>query len=192
MVMVGIILSDINSAKLLLINSVNSHYQQVSDRVRTNEAVLEGFAALISSMQDLDQPHIRDYAKEILKQYPHIFMFEIVEAVPYEKLDAFIKHYRATVNPDFRLKRFGYETDRKLNSVKKQEMYLPIVFMEPFPPESQEVLGLDLFSNSVFNRSFKKNLPYQRSVITEPFKLIEGDLAYLIYKPILMNKVSSG
>ncbi len=192
MVMVGIILSDINSAKLLLINSVNSHYQQVSDRVRTNEAVLEGFAALISSMQDLDQPHIRDYAKEILKQYPHIFMFEIVEAVPYEKLDAFIKHYRATVNPDFRLKRFGYETDRKLNSVKKQEMYLPIVFMEPFPPESQEVLGLDLFSNSVFNRSFKKNLPYQRSVITEPFKLIEGDRAYLIYKPISMKKISNG
>lgn len=192
MVMVGIILSDMNTAKLLLINSVNSHYQQVSDRVRTNEAVLEGFAALVSSMQDQDQPRIRKYAKEMLKQYPHIFMFEIVEAVPYEKLDAFIKHYRATVNPDFRIKRFGYETDRKLKSIKKQDIYLPIVFMEPFPPESQEVLGLDLFSNNFFNRSFKKNLPYKRSVITEPFKLIEGDLAYLIYKPISMNKISNG
>ena len=192
MVIVGIILSDINSAKLLLINSVNSHYQQVSDRVRTNEAVLEGFAALVSGMQDLDQPHIRKYAKEMLKQYPHIFMFEIVKAVPYEKLDAFVKHYQVTVNPDFRLKRFGYETDRKLKPIKKQDMYLPIVFMEPFPPESREVLGLDLFSNSFFNRSFKKNLPYQRSVITEPFKLIEGDLAYLIYKPISMNNISNG
>ncbi len=191
MVMVGIILSDINTAKLLLINSVNSHYQQVSDRVRTNEAVLEGFAALVSSMQDLDQSHIRKYAKEMLKQYPHIFMFEIVEVVPYEKLDVFIKHYRATINPDFKLKRFGYETDRKLKPIKKQDMYLPIVFMEPFPPESQEVLGLDLFSNSFFNRSFKKNLPYKSSVITEPFNLIEGDLAYLIYKPIFMNEISN-
>jgi signal transduction histidine kinase/ActR/RegA family two-component response regulator len=192
MVMIGIILSDINSAKLLLINSVNSHYQQVSDRVRTNEAVLEGFAALVSSMQDLDRPHIRNYAKEMLKQYPHIFMFEIVEAVPYEKLDAFIKHYQVTVNPDFKLKRFGYETDRKIKPVKKQDMYLPIVFMEPFPAESQEVLGLDLFSNNFFNRSFSKNLPYNRSVITKPFKLIEGNLAYLIYKPISMNKISNG
>ncbi len=192
LVMAGIILSDINSAKLLLINSVNSHYQQVSDRVRTNEAVLEGFAALVSSMRDLDQPHIRKYAKEVLKQYPHIFMFEIVEAVPYEELDAFIKHYRATVNPGFRLKRFGYETDRKLKPIKNQDMYLPIVFMEPFPPDSQEVLGLDLFSNNFFNRSFKKNLPYKRTAITEPFKLIEGDLAYLIYKPISMNRISDG
>ena len=192
MVMAGIILSDINSAKHLHINSVNSHYQQVSDRVRTNEAVLDGFAALVSSMHDIDQPHIREYAKEMLKQYPHIFMFEIVEAVPYAKLDAFIKRYRATVNPDFKLKRFGYETDRKLKPIKNQDMYLPVIFMEPFPPESQEVLGLDLLSNDFFNRSFSKNLPYKRSVITEPFELIEGDLAYLIYKPIEMNTINNG
>ena len=130
LVMAGIILSDINSAKLLFVNHVNSHYQQVSDRVRTNEAVLEGFAALVGSMRDLDQPHIRKYAKKVLKQYPHIFMFEIVEAVPYAELDDFINYYRATGNPSFKLKRFGYETDRKWKPIKKQDMYLPIIFME--------------------------------------------------------------
>jgi signal transduction histidine kinase len=191
LVMAGIILSDINSAKLLFVNHVNSHYQQVSDRVRTNEAVLEGFAALVGSMRDLDQSRIRKYAKKVLKQYPHIFMFEIVEVVPYAELDDFINYYRATGNPSFKLKRFGYETDRKWKSIKKQDMYLPIIFMEPFPPDSQEVLGLDLFSNDFFKRSFKKNFPYKRSVITEPFKLIEGDLAYLIYKPISMNRISN-
>lgn len=191
MVITSIVLSDINSAKYQFINSVNSHYQQASDRVRTNEAVLEGFAALVNSMQELDQLHIRRYAQEMLKQYPQIFMFEIVEAVSYEKLDTFIKHYRTTIDPDFNIKSFNYETDRKIKPVKKQDMYLPIVFMEPFPPESRVVLGLDLFSNDFFNRSFKKNLQHKRSVITEPFKLIEGDLAYLIYKPVQLKEINN-
>ncbi|RDH84084.1 MAG: hypothetical protein DIZ80_08095 [endosymbiont of Galathealinum brachiosum] len=189
--MAGIVLSDINSAKQLFVESINSHYQQANDRVRTNEAVFEGFAALVNSMQELDQPHVRNYAQEMLKQYPHIFMFEIIEAVPYEKLDAFTKHYQTIVNSDFRIKSFGYETDRKMEPIKKQDIYFPIVFMEPFPPESREVLGVDLFSHTFFRRSLKKYSQNKRSVITEPFKLVEGDLAYLIYKPVSLKKISN-
>jgi len=189
-VMAGIIRSDLDTAKLQFLDSVNSHYKEVSDRVRTNEAVLEGFAALVSNMRELDQQHIRRYAQEMLKQYPHIFMFEIIEIVPYEKLEAFSKHYRAAVDPNFSIKAFSYETDRKIKSIEKQDLYMPIVFMEPFPPESHEVLGLDLYSHEFYNRSLKKHSLYKRTVITEPFQLVEGDLAYLIHKPVLMEKVS--
>ena len=185
--MAGIVLSDLNAAKQQFIDNVNSHYTQAGDRVRTNEAVLEGFAALVSNMRELDQQHIRKYAQEMLKQYPHIFMFEIVESVPYEKLKTFTQHYRETVDPDFKIKAFTYETDRKIKPVEKQDFYMPIVFMEPFPPESHKVLGLDLYSHEFFNRSLKKYSQYKHSVITEPFQLIEGELAYLIHKPVLMK-----
>ena len=186
-IMTGIVLSDLNTAKQQFIDNVNSHYTQAGDRVRTNEAVLEGFAALVSNMRELDQQHIRKYAQEMLKQYPHIFMFEIVESVPYEKLEAFTQHYREAVDPDFKIKAFSFETDRKIKPVEKQELYMPIVFMEPFPFESHKVLGLDLYSHEFFNRSLKKYSQYKHSVITEPFQLIEGELAYLIHKPILMK-----
>lgn len=185
--MAGIVISDLNATKQQFINSVNSHYAQASDRVRTNEAVLEGFAALIGNMRELDQRHIRKYAQEMLKQYPHIFMFEIIESVPYENLEAFTRHYRETVNPDFRIKSFSYETDRKIKRVEKQDFYMPIVFMEPFPVESHEVLGLDLYSHEFFSHSLKKYSQYKHSVITEPFQLIEDKLAYLIHKPVLVN-----
>ena len=189
-VMANVIRSDLDVAKQQFLNSVNSQYTQASDRVRTNEAVLEGFAALVSNMRELDQQHIRKYAQDMLKQYPHIFMFEIIETVPYEKLEAFSKHYRATVDPNFRIKAFGYETDRKIKSIEKQDLYMPIVFMEPFPPGSHEVLGLDLYSHEFFNRALKKHSLYKRSVFTEPFHLVEGDRAYLLFKPVLMEKVS--
>jgi len=190
-VMAGTILSDLNATKQQFIDSVNSHYKQASDRVRTNEAVLEGFAALVSNMKELDQQHIRKYAQEMLKQYPHIFMFEIVETVPQKNLETFSKHYRATVDPDFRIKAFSYETDRKIKSIEKQDVYMPIVFMEPCPPESRKVLGLDLYSHEFFKRSLKKYSLYKHSVITEPFQLIEGALAYLIHKPVGMTKISN-
>lgn len=189
-VMAGIIRSDLDTAKQQFLDSVNSHYKEASDRVRTNEAVLEGFAALVSNMRELDQQHIRKYAQEMLKQYPHIFMFEIIEAVPYERLEAFSKHYRATIDPNFTIKAFSYETDRKIKSIEKQDLYMPIVFMEPFPPESHEVLGLDLYSHEFFKRSLKKYSLHKGTVITEPFKLVEGDLAYLIHKPVLIEKIS--
>lgn len=189
-IMTGIILADFNTAKQHFIDSVNSHYKQASDRVRTNEAVLEGFAALVGNMNELGQKHIRKYAREMLKQYPHIFMFEIIEFVPHEKLEVFSKYHQATVDPNFKVKSFSYETDRKINPIVKQDLYMPIVFMEPFPPESKKVLGLDLSSHGFFTRSLKKNSIYKNSVITEPFKLIEGNLAYLIHKPVSIKNAS--
>ncbi|RKZ69879.1 MAG: hypothetical protein DRQ44_02235, partial [Gammaproteobacteria bacterium] len=189
-IMTGIILSDLSTAKHQFHDSVNSSYTQASDRVRINETVLEGFAALVSSMHELDRPHIRKYAQEMLKQYPHIFMFEILETVPYEKLEAFSKRYRATVDPDFKIKAFSYETNRKIKSIEKKHLYMPVVFMEPFPPGSHEVLGLDLHSHEFFSRSLKKSALAKHSVITEPFQSIEGDLAYLIYKPVSIKKTA--
>ena len=190
-VMSGIIQSDLNSAKQRFIDSINSHYKQASDRARTNDTVVEGFAALVSTMQELDQQVIRKYARQILNHYPHIFRFEITETVPFEKLETFSRHYRNTVDPDFKIKAFTYETDRKLKPIEKQALYMPIVFMEPFPPESREVLGLDLYSHDFFSRSLKKYSQYKHSVITEPFKLVEGNLAYLIHKPVSINKINA-
>ena len=190
-IMAGIILSDLNTAKHQFLDSINFHYKQASDQVRINETVLEGFAALVGSMHELDRPHIRKYAQEMLKQYPHIFMFEIIETVPYEELEAFSEHYRATVDPNFSIKAFSYETNRKIKSVEKQDLYMPIVFMEPFPPESHEVLGLDLYSHEFFSRLLKKYALDKHSVITEPFQLVEGDLAYLIYKPVSIKKTDN-
>ena len=189
-VMSGIVQSDLNLAKQLFKDSANSHYKQASDRARTNEAVLEGFAALVSSMKELDHQDIRKYARKMLKQYPHIFMFEIIETVPYNELEAFTNHYKTTVNPDFKIKAFSYETDRKIKPIEKQALYMPIVFMEPFPSESQDVLGLDLSSHDFFSRSLKKYSMSRHSVITEPFRLIEGDLAYLIHKPVSMKIIN--
>ena len=179
-----IIAFDIQRAEAIFNDHANAHFQQANDRVHINESILEGFAAMVSTSNSHDRTRIRSYAQKMLKQYPHIFMFEIVEKVSDDKLKSFTEYYRRTIYPDFEVKGFSYESDRQWQVVKKVAYHLPIVFMEPFPPESKKVLGLDISSNDFFMRSLQKSEQQGRAVSTDPFRLVEGDLAYVLHRPI--------
>ena len=176
---------DLQRAEREFIDDVNIHYQQVNTRTQINESILEGFAAMISTTQDFDRASIVNYAQLMLKQYPHIFMFEIAEKVPDDQLKTFSEYYRKKISPEFKVKAFSYETNRQWQPIAKAKYHMPIVFMEPLPPASKQVLGLDLSSNHFFKRALDKSERLKRSIASDPFKLIEGDLAYLIHKPIL-------
>lgn len=175
---------DIQQAETLFNDNVDARFQQADNRVHINESVLEGFAAMLSAASDLDRTRIRVYAQQMLKQYPHIFMFEIVEKVSDDKLKSFVEYYRRTFYPDFEVKGFSYESDRQWRPVKDVHFHLPVVFMEPDLPGSQKILGLDVSSNEFFMRSLQKSERQERAVSTDPFSLVEGDLAYLLHRPI--------
>ena len=179
-----IVAFDIQRAEALFNDHARGHFQQANDRVLINESVLEGFAAMISAANDLDRTRIRVYARQMLRQYPHIFKFEILEKVSDNKLEAFTEYYRQTFYPDFKVKAFSYESDRQWQPVRKVPFHLPIVFMEPLTPESREVLGLDVGSNAFFMRALQHSEQEGRAVSTEPFTLIQGHLAYLLLRPV--------
>jgi diguanylate cyclase (GGDEF)-like protein len=179
-----IIAFDIQRAAAIFNDHASAHFQQANDRVHINESVLEGFAAMISAANDLDRTRIRVYARQMLRQYPHIFKFEILEKVADDKLESFTRYYRQVFYPDFEVKAFSYESDRQWQPVKKMPFHLPIVFMEPSTPESRKVLGLDVGSNALFMHSLQKSEQEGRAVSTAPFTLIQGHLAYLLQRPV--------
>jgi diguanylate cyclase (GGDEF)-like protein len=183
-VMSGIVAVDLQRAEKKFAEHANMHLQQANDRVRINESILDGFAAMVSTSNSHDRARIRSYAQKILKQYPHIFKFEIVEKVSDDKLESFSEYYRRNIYPDFQVKAFSYESDRQWQEVKKVPYHLLIVFMEPFTPESREFLGLDIGSNELFMRSFQQSEQQDRMVSTDPFTLVQGHLAYLLQRPI--------
>jgi len=164
LVVYAILEFDLQRAEREFIDDVNIHYQQVNTRTQINESILEGFAAMVSTTQDFDRASIVNYAQLMLKQYPHIFMFEIVEKVPQAQLQAFSEYYRKNIFPEFKVKAFNFETDRQWQPVTKAKYHMPIVFMEPFPPASKQVLGLDLSSNHFFKRALDKSERLKRSI----------------------------
>ncbi len=183
---------DLQRAEKLFLDNVNGHYREASERLRINESVLDGFAAMVSASNGLDRERIRVYAQQMLKQYPHIFMFEIVETVPRERVESFIEHQRRTVAPDFEIKAFGFATDRRWRAVEDKPHYMPIIFMQPFLDGSREVLGLDLDSTEFLRIALLESRGAERAAITIPFKLVEGDWAYLISRRVPQTELPGG
>ena len=183
-VMAGIVAVDLQRAEKKFTEHASRHYQQANDRVHINESVLEGFAAMVSTSNSHYRTRIRSYAQKMLRQYPHIFKFEIVEKVANDKLDSFSEYYRRNFYPDFEVKAFGFESDRQWQLVKEVPYHLLIVFMEPTTPDSRELLGLDVGSNEFLLQSLQQSEREGRVVSTHPFTLVQGHLAYLLHRPI--------
>jgi diguanylate cyclase (GGDEF)-like protein len=191
-VMSGIIAFDLQRAEKVFLDNVNALYRQVGERLRINESVLEGFAAMVSATTDLDRRRIRVYAKQMLNQYPHIYMFQIVEKVPRNDVESFVENYRRSVHPAFEIKAFSYESDRQWKPAEEKPVYLPIIFMEPFPAGSRRVLGLDLSANESLVRALHRSESGNQAAISIPFRTVEGDLAYLINRPVPKPQLPDG
>ena len=179
-----IVTASIQTAEESFKENSESLFHIVSDQTRTNETILEGFAASVSVIGKIDRDKIQNYAKQILNRYPHIFMFEVVEKVERTKLKQFEKNFRKKIYSEFKIKSFNYETTRNWQKVDKKSFYMPITFMEPFLDKSKNVLGLDLSSNEFLLDSLSQSKRLNSPVITDPFTLVEGDLAYLIQRPV--------
>ena len=183
-VMSWVVMFDLQRARMLFMKNASLLYQQSNDRVHVFESVLDSFAVMISVTNDLERDYIRGYAQKMLEQYPQIFMFEIVEKVPHNQIKSFAEYYRKNFYPDFEVKGFNHETDRQWQPIKAAPYYMPVVFMEPFSEESRKIMGLDASSNSFFMQALKESEMLNHSASSDPFKLVEGNLAYVINRPI--------
>lgn len=180
-----IIGSDIEAARINFNNKTTTLYNTAHDLAKINETVVEGFAATISAAGSHDWKKIRQYAKQMNARYSHIFMFEITEKVKHKNKEKFERYFQKKVYKDFKIRAFTYETNRQWQDAVKKEFYMPITFMEPFLPGSEKILGLDVSSNAFLMESLKKATKSHVAISTMPFTLVEGDLAYLLYKPII-------
>ena len=110
-------------------------------------------------------------------------MFEVAERVPREALAEFEARQREAFGPEFRVKAFDFGGDRRWHPLEPKPAYVPLVFIEPAPPESLVVLGLDLDSNEFLRRSLQESARLCQPVATRPFRLVEGPLAYVLHRP---------
>jgi len=184
MLMSSIVAFDLHRSRTDFFETAVQRYQHANNQVQITETVLEGFAAMVSVSNDRGRGRVRSYAQKMLEEYPHIFMFEIVEKVSHRQLEGFTEYYRRNWYPDFEVKGFSYESDRKWRPVSDRPFHLPIVFMEPFPEQSRKVLGLDLASNAFFMQALRESEARYESVSSDPFNLVEGPLAYIVHRPV--------
>ena len=87
--------------------------------------------------------------------------------------------------PDFKVRQFNYSSDRQWRALPEKDYYYPVVFMAPELPESTAVYGLDIDSQdglkNALLRSEREGIP----VSSEPFRLVEGEIAYIMFRPVI-------
>jgi diguanylate cyclase (GGDEF)-like protein len=157
------------------------------DRMQANQAVLEGFAALFGAIGKTDEGAARRYAAEILRHYPYIFDLEIVEPIRQEDMSTFIARQRKR-HPEFEVHTFSYDSDREWKTLPAKAVYYPIIFLEPMRPGSEKVLGLDIDSVGFLRDAMFRSIRDGATSATPPFRLVEGNLAYVAFRPVKVGK----
>ena len=150
----------------------------------SSETILKGFSALFAAVGSTDPAEASRYVRQVIESNPQIFALEIVQTVAESQLGAFVAGKRRDGIPDFTVKSFSYDSDRKWQPLEEKPFYYPIVFMEPMPEGSEDVLGLDVDSVPFLQRAMSESLQRRAPVASHPFKLVEGNLAYVVFRPI--------
>lgn len=180
------IASDLRSAQLRFLEYANSLYGEIDNRIQTNEVVLEGLTAFLGVSGTMsDGAQISHYAQQVHAHHPHIAQIEVVETVARQNLPHFIARKRASGLPEFQIQSFSYDSGRFWRNIDDKPRYYPIVFMEPMPTESRDILGLDMDSAPFLRTAMSTSARQGHAVATHPFRLMQGDWAYIMFQPVV-------
>jgi len=178
---------DIREVKKDLAQYGDAYSDHLDKEMISSEAILQGFSALFSAIGSTAPDKATRYVQQVIGANPHIFALEIIQAVTKDQLEAFVAQKRREGSPAFTVKSFSYDSDRKWQALKEKPSYYPVVFREPMPPGSEEILGLDMASVPFLQRAMTKSLQRREPVASYPFRLVQGNLAYVIFYPISLT-----
>jgi diguanylate cyclase len=167
---------------------INTH---IRDKLRANEAVLYGFASFLGAIGENSHDSAKIYANSVLERYPHIHMLEIVRKLPRHELESYSAQLRRTTVPSFQVRQFGFQSDRRWHSPPEKDYYYPIVFMAPELPGSADAYGLDIDCLDSLKRALLRSEHEGIPASSTPFHLIEGDTAYVMFRPVINGFGSS-
>jgi PAS domain S-box-containing protein len=163
-------------------------YDLVEQRLDQNDAVMAGIETLLHTFPGLDPQGLRDYARQMLARYPHIYMVEMQPRVEFAQLQTFQRWARQNIDPEFVVKDVSHGAERGWHPVPARPVYYPITFMEPLPKEARPVLGLDVYAENKFRSAIDEAVSTGIPSVSAPFELFNGDRAYLIFKAIYVRE----
>ena len=162
----------------------SASFHELRNKIRANEVAISSFASFISAVEPDNSDAIAEFAATMKSNYPHIYMFEVVRKVARHERAAFESFMQQRVDPEFRIRNFVYDESRQWASVRDKALYFPLIFMWPEVPAAKSIFGLDMDSIPHLQQAALAADAIHQSVSSKPFRLVEGDLAYVIFRSI--------
>lgn len=180
----AVVVANVRDVEKALSQTGDAYSDQLNKDMVSSETILKGFSALFAAVGRTDPEQASRYVRQVIESNPQIFALEIVQTVAQGELAEFVEERRQRGHPDFSVKSFSYDADRKWQALQEKPFYYPIVFMEPMPADSEEVLGLDVDSVPFLRQAMTASIRRGAPVASHPFRLVEGNLAYVVFRPI--------
>ena len=177
-----VVLVELRSMEQTFRQEIGDQLQHISHRVHVTESVAEGFAAVVGMTDQLDRQRTSTYLRQVLNRYPHILMGEAAVRVAAANLPLLINEMQVAGYPEFKVRGFGFDSDREWTTVSPAQFHTPIIYLEPMPAESRKILGLDIESNALLRNSLAQSERVGKPLATHPFNLVEGARAYLVHR----------
>ncbi len=163
-------------------------FHELRTKLRANEAAINSFASFLGAVEIDDREAVAVFAAAMKASYPHIYMFEVVRKVARNEREAFETYMRGSLDPEFRIRNFGYDDGRQWASVRDKAVYFPLIFMWPETPAAKAVFGLDMDSVPHLQHAALAADAGNQTVTTRPFRLVEGSLGYALFRPAKERK----
>jgi diguanylate cyclase (GGDEF)-like protein len=152
------------------------------DKLKANEAVLAGFSGFLSAIEANDRASVQHYASQMLATYPHIYMLEVVREVRDQDRQQFESYLQKKWGRSFNIRTFSYDGSRSWSLAPDKPFYQPIVFIWPETEEARPVIGLDVDSVPQLRQALLEARIRRAAVSSKPFKLVEGDEGYVMFR----------
>ncbi len=182
--MAFVIVLNVSDVEKQLTRYGDAYADHLNREMISSETILKGFSAWFGAVGHTDPARAARYVQQVVADNPQIFALEIVQSVMKDQLDRFVDGKRREGYPEFSVRTFSYEAQRAWQPPVDKPVYYPIVFMEPMPPGSEAVLGLDVDSVPFLKKAMQQSLKQRTPVASHPFRLVEGNLAYVVFFPI--------
>lgn len=153
----------------------------VNDRALIAETALEGFAAFTMSFKTFSHNAAAEYASSLIDRYPFLYMFEVAVRTPHSEREL-LEQRLAEIYPDFRIRHFDYDNQRRWADAPAAEHYYPIIFQWPEFTDERKIVGLDLYSSEVLIDAMQRSIRLGMPVASKPFFLAENVNGYVIHR----------
>lgn len=165
-------------------HQADSLANDLRDRLRDQEAVLNGFASFLAVVPGNDLPGVMRYAESVRSSYPQIYMLEVARRVERAGRPAFERAMVRHVHPGFSVRSFAYDRGRTWNRVGDVAVSYPLIALYPPLPEANNILGLDLNSTPHLRDTLVAAERSEKAVASTVFNLVEGDKAYVMLQRV--------
>lgn len=163
---------------------------RLRSQLKTQEAVLNGFAAFLGSGVATRDAAMR-YAGTAVGPHDHIYLLEAARRIGNGERRQFEFVMTELRSKPFTIRSFSYDRAREWAPVSDKATTYPIVFLHPPSPDNDAVIGLDLDSVPHLRTVLIDAEMRNRATASRPFDLIEGGRAYLVLQPVRASLAGS-